>query len=215
MERPIGKRTRRRELYPQGDTLHIRLRWSVLPGRDQTFGRVLLSILDMTARKKAEDYLRYLGTHDVLTGLYNRAFFDEERTRLERGRRYPVSVMVADLDGLKPTNDTLGHEAGDKLLRRVAEVLRSAFRAEDVVARIGGDEFAALMPATDETAAAHTMERIQTLINLNNKYYRGPVLSLSVGVAMAVRGLSLTEAQRLADDRMYAEKRAHYAAARR
>ncbi len=199
----------------QGDTLYIRLRWSVLPGCEQTFGRVLLSILDMTARKKAEDYLRYLGTHDVLTGLYNRAFFDEERTRLERGRRYPVSVMVADLDGLKPTNDTLGHEAGDKLLRRVAEVLRSAFRAEDVVARIGGDEFAALMPATDETAAAHTMERIQTLINLNNKYYRGPALSLSVGVAIAVRGLSLTEAQRLADDRMYAEKRTHHAAARR
>ncbi|MBI5828382.1 MAG: GGDEF domain-containing protein [Chloroflexi bacterium] len=104
---------------------------------------------------------------------------------------------------------------GDKLLRRVAEVLRSAFRAEDVVARIGGDEFAALMPATDETAAAQTMERIQTLINLNNKYYRGPVLSLSVGVALAVRGQSLTEAQRLADDRMYAEKRAHHAAARR
>ncbi|MBI5293317.1 MAG: GGDEF domain-containing protein [Chloroflexi bacterium] len=95
---------------------------------------------------------------------------------------------------------------GDKLLRRVAEVLRSAFRAEDVVARIGGDEFAALMPATDETAAAQTMERIQTLINLNNKYYRGPVLSLSVGVALAVRGQSLTEAQRLADDRMYRRK---------
>lgn len=123
--------------------------------------------------------------------------------------------MVADLDGLKPTNDTLGHEAGDKLLRRVADVLRSAFRAEDVVARIGGDEFAALMPATDETAVVQSMDRIQTLINLNNKYYRGPVLSSPAGVAMAVRGLSLTGAQRLAGDRMYAEKRTHHAAARR
>ncbi|MDD5369776.1 MAG: diguanylate cyclase, partial [Anaerolineaceae bacterium] len=100
---------------------------------------------DITDRKKVEDELRYLSTHDRLTGIYNRGYFEEELARLDHGRQFPVSVLMADVDGLKETNDTHGHQAGDELLRQTAEVLKSAFRAQDVVARIGGDEFGILL----------------------------------------------------------------------
>lgn len=190
-----------------GEALDISIQWTVLPGHEATFDRVLVSMTDITARKKAETYMRYLGTHDVLTGLCNRHFLEEERTRLERSRRWPVSVIVCDLDGLKLVNDSHGHEAGDDLLRHTAEVLKAAFRSEDLVARVGGDEFVVILPETDEEAASSSLERVNKLIFLNNTFYQGPTLSMSIGAATGLRGASLVDVQRLADDRMYQIKR--------
>ncbi len=191
-----------------GEPLNIHLHLSVVPGYEQTFGRVLVAIEDVTARRKAEDYLRYLGTHDVMTGLYNRAYYEEEMKRLGGGRQYPVSIIIADLDGLKDVNDTLGHQAGDKLIRRAAEVLKAGFRQEDVIARIGGDEFAAIMPRTESPTAQEAMERVQTLIGLNNKFYGEPALSISLGVSTGDKTSDLESIMRAADDNMYREKRA-------
>jgi diguanylate cyclase (GGDEF)-like protein len=190
-----------------GDPINIQLQWTVLPGAEEDFSRVLVSIQDITARKQAEDYLKYLGTHDVLTGLYNRTYYEEELARLGRGRHWPVSIVIADLDGLKTTNDTRGHAEGDKLIRRAAEVLAASVRAEDVVARIGGDEFAALLPATDAAAALQAVARIHALVELNNKYHQTPTLSLSIGSASGVAGTRLPDVMREADDAMYVEKR--------
>ena len=96
----------------------------VLPGAETTWERVLLAISDITARKKAEAYLSYLGTHDVLTALKNRTHYNDACHRLEREARYPISVVVIDLNGLKRANDTGGHEAGDALIRRRAAAPR-------------------------------------------------------------------------------------------
>lgn len=172
----------------RGKSIYVQMHLAVYPDAEQSLDRVLVSLEDITARRQAENYLRYLGTHDVMTGLYNRAYFQEELKRLGGGRYYPISILIADLDGLKKTNDTFGHEAGDGLIRRASEVLRAGFRQEDVVARIGGDEFAVIMLQTDAEAAADAILRIQTLVRLNNKFYGKPLLSLSLGPAPALNG---------------------------
>jgi diguanylate cyclase (GGDEF)-like protein len=193
-----------------GDPINILLHWAVLPGSEATLEHVLVSIEDITARKKAENYLKYLGTHDVLTGLHNRAYFEEELARLTRGRHFPVSIVVADLDSLKPVNDNRGHAEGDKLIRRAAEVLLASVRAEDMVTRVGGDEFAVILPGANAAASAQALVRILNLVELNNSYYGPPTLSFSLGSATGETGPGLADALREADDRMYVEKRLHY-----
>jgi diguanylate cyclase (GGDEF)-like protein len=141
-----------------------------------------------------------------MTGLYNRAFFDEALIKLERKRKEPISIIVADLNHLKRTNDTLGHQAGDNLIRRAAEVLKTEFNEGQVVARFGGDEFIVVLPDVDAQFAAECIENIQVLIRMNNKYYREPELSMSLGAATSQPDLSLEKVISLADDRMYKNK---------
>lgn len=169
-------------------------------------GGVVGALLDISERKQAELKLRYLSSHDILTGIYNRAYFDEELERLRKGRKFPVSIVMADVDRLKETNDQQGHAAGDELLKHAAAVLKNAFRREDVVARVGGDEFAALLPNTDEAALREAMERLQHSLAESNGH--GSLsLSLSIGAATAQSGDELMASWRLADQRMYRQKK--------
>ena len=173
---------------------------------DGSVGGVAGAILDITERKETEAKLRYLSTHDILTGLYNRAYFDEELERLKNGRTFPVSIVVADVDRLKRVNDLQGHAAGDELLKLTAQVLKGAFRTEDLVARIGGDEFAVILPGTAINAAQEVIERIRkNLADIIGDDGR-PVLSLSLGCATALDGEGLIEAWQLADELMYEDK---------
>jgi diguanylate cyclase (GGDEF)-like protein len=191
-----------------GEPFNVHLDWRLMPGHEGDFAWVLVAIQDITTRKKAEEYLRYLGTHDVMTGLYNRAFFEEQLQQSAGVEK--ISVLMADLDGLKPVNDKFGHPAGDNLIRRIAEVLKSAFDEETIVARIGGDEFAVLLPGHNEEDAEKAVERIRSLIPLNNKYYQGPELNISLGSATRKKNETLEKTMLRADNSMYAEKAAHY-----
>jgi diguanylate cyclase (GGDEF)-like protein len=149
----------------------------------------------------------------VLTKLYNRSFYADELNRLERKGPFPVTVIMADLNGLKATNDLLGHGAGDELLRRAGEVLGKLVDKPSHVARIGGDEFAVLMPATGLEEGEATIAQIQTLVELNNQFYAGPSLGLSMGLATSQPGERLEAVVRRADLLMYETKRAYYTAA--
>lgn len=189
-----------------GDLVNVNLHWTLMPGHEEDFRWVLVALHDITARKKAEEYLRYLGTHDVMTGLYNRAYFEETLQHLETDRKDPVSFIIADLNGLKATNDTLGHHAGDKLIRRAAEVLKAGIDNGYVAARIGGDEFIIMMPGANEQMTEEMTERIESLVTVNNTYYREPELSLSMGAATSEPGVSLENTIRFADDAMYRNK---------
>lgn len=193
-----------------GETVNVHLHWTLMPGHEQDFGWVLVALQDITARKKAEEYLRYLGTHDVMTGLYNRAYFEEALLNLEANRRDPVSFIVIDLNGLKAANDTLGHYAGDQLIRRTAEVLRASIDNGYFAARIGGDEFVIVMPDADEQRAVEMIERVESLAVMNNKFYSEPDLSLALGASTSVPGFSLQKVISLADDSMYRNKGLHH-----
>jgi diguanylate cyclase (GGDEF)-like protein len=193
-----------------GDPIDIQLWWRVLPGHEQTLDRVLVSLSDITTRKRAENYLRYLGTHDVMTGLYNRAYFDEQRDRIEKEGLYPVSILIADLNDLKRVNDTFGHEEGDGLLRRTADIFRDVFKGNEIVARMGGDEFAVLLPEVKASETGKLLTSLRKIFSLNNKFYQGPDLHIALGIATGKPGQPLTEVQRQADDRMYVEKREYH-----
>jgi diguanylate cyclase (GGDEF)-like protein/PAS domain S-box-containing protein len=198
-----------------GDELHLHLQFSVLPGHEDDWSLVQVALTDITARKKAEAYLEFLGKHDVLTKLYNRSFYADEMNRLERKGPFPVTIIVIDLNGLKDANDQLGHAAGDALLRRAGEVLNKLVDKPFYAARIGGDEFAILLPATDEREGAAMMDNVEKLLEINNQFYSGPVLSFAMGAATSAPGERLEDVVKRADLSMYEAKRAYYATAGR
>ncbi|MGE3867965.1 MAG: diguanylate cyclase [Pseudorhodoplanes sp.] len=208
-----GKLFQQREVVNyalDGNKLHLLLQFSVIPGRECDWSLVQVALTDITARKKAEAYLEYLGTHDVLTKLYNRSFFVDEMNRLERKGPHPVTVIMVDLNGLKAANDELGHAAGDALLRRAGEVFSSLVDRPSTAARIGGDEFAVLLPATDSGGGETVLESLSDLVEINNQFYPDLKLSLSTGIATSRPGERLEAVIKRADLLMLEAKRAHY-----
>jgi len=125
----------------------------------------VITFSDITNRKKAEDEIVFLSYHDPLTGLYNRRFFEEELKRLDVKRNLPLSIIMGDVNGLKLTNDVFGHAAGDNVLKEAATIFRSACRADDIIARWGGDEFIVILPNTPSQDVVKVANRISKAFN--------------------------------------------------
>jgi diguanylate cyclase (GGDEF)-like protein/PAS domain S-box-containing protein len=159
------------------------------------------------ARHDADRQIRQLSFYDQLTGIYNRRYLEHELERLDRSREHPIAVISADLDGLKLINDTLGHNEGDRYLQAGAEVLKSALRTSDILARVGGDEFALLLPRTDKVAAEMLVNRVRRNIDAYNIKQQWLPLSISLGLAVSESAdYRLEETYRMADNNMYTDK---------
>lgn len=154
-------------------------------------------------RRKEE--IIYLSYHDQLTGLYNRRFLKEELKRLDAKRNFPLAIVMGDLNGLKLINDSFGHVMGDELIKRVAKVLKSGCRADDVVARLSGDEFVIVLPKTGDFEAKQIINRIEKLLESET------VGSLNVSISFG-HGCKHNEEEKIddvfkmAEDRMYEKK---------
>ena len=141
--------------------------------------RLLCMIEDVTTRRKAEQEILYLSYYDQLTGLYNRRFYVEELHRIDTERNLPITLVMADVNGLKLTNDAFGHKSGDSLLQYIADTIKSQCRADDIIARIGGDEFIMLLPKTEPEQAEKLIGRIKAAIAEDNS--QPVVCSVSFG----------------------------------
>ncbi|WP_332447536.1 diguanylate cyclase [Sphaerochaeta sp.] len=165
----------------------------------------VVTFTNNTERKAALKKIQYLSYHDQLTGLSNRAYFDEALHYLNTEEHLPISIIVGDVNGLKLTNDIFGHTAGDTLLTNIANTLSQACRKTDIISRIGGDEFVIILPSADTT----TVERI--LQRINHRLDQSDILAGSRSIALgSATKITMEESIHtvfdLAEERMYRRK---------
>lgn len=159
---------------------------------------------DITERKRKEDEILYLSYNDVLTGVYNRRFFEEEFKRVDSENYYPLSIIMGDVNGLKIINDAFGHLEGDKLLKKVANDIKDICAEIGIVARWGGDEFVVLLPNTSNEACG----KLYKDILLKNGTTSGEIkTSISLGYSTKLTSKeNITKILKQAEDMMYKHK---------
>lgn len=160
---------------------------------------------DVTERLNREKEIEYLSFHDVLTGLLNRRFLEEEMKRLNTARNLPISLIMCDVNRLKLINDAFGHEKGDELIKFAAQVFRESCRPEDLVARWGGDEFILFLPKTSYEDSQKIVERIKQ----NSLKYSINSIQLSIACGICTKEdahFPIQDLLRNSEDAMYREK---------
>ena len=194
----LANRELTRKIYINGKSAPIK------DEDDEVLG-IVITFSDVTAQKHRESQIRYYSFYDSLTGLYNRAFFEEELKRLDTIRMLPLTIILGDANGLKLVNDAFGHMEGDRLLKQVAKILKDACRKEDIIARVGGDEFVVILPNVDREEAQNIIDRIGGYcFSLGTN----PVKT-SIALGFATKDNStqdINEIYRQAEEHMYANK---------
>lgn len=171
---------------------------------DKVIGAVV-TFMDITERKQRVKEIQYLSMHDTLTGLFNRRCFEERRIKIDVPENLPLSVIFADINGLKMTNDIFGHAAGDELIKKSSEILVRSCRDNDTVARIGGDEFIILLPRTSSEDAQKIISRIRS--GFVNARVAAIKCSISLGTDTKVsQEQSLEEIMASSENAMYKDK---------
>ncbi|NLM60920.1 MAG: diguanylate cyclase [Clostridiales bacterium] len=194
------------EVFWKADGTPIDVRYHAYPQfrNGQVVGAVV-TFMDITEQKKDEERIRFLSTHDSMTGLLNRRGFEGELSNFDKEENLPISILFADINGLKLANDIYGHSAGDELIIRSAEIIKSVCRENDIAARVGGDEFIILMPRTPLSEARKVMEAIKE--KSSKVMVRKLRHSISVGVDVKLspdKGIERTMEN--AENEMYIEK---------
>ncbi len=194
------------EVFWKADSSSLDVEYYAYPQyKDGKIIGAVVTFMDITVRKKNEEQIRYLSHHDPFTGLINRHYFEHLVTKYDTKDNLPISIIYADLNGLKLTNDIFGHASGDMLIKKSAEILKKSCRVGDIVARVGGDEFIALLPRTEASDAEKIIERVQT------KLAKEKVSAVKCSMALGVdtKTCSCQEIERIienAENIMYKEK---------
>lgn len=173
--------------------------------KDGEVAGVVGLILDVTEKKEAEEKLKRLSFTDILTGLYNRTYFEEKAQELLREEHLPIGVIMGDANGLKLVNDTLGHSQGDELLKLIANLLRDVCSEGQLIFRTGGDEFVILVPNTTEYECEHIIRKIFKQC----KNYKHDLIDLSISLGSSITdnlNKSIYDALKEADDKVYRQK---------
>jgi len=188
-----------------GGKLPVEISVSPILEENGNVAGAVLVFNDVTDKKQKQNEIEFLSNHDQLTGLFNRRYFDNEIKTMENEKYFPLVLIVTDVNGLKLTNDAFGHKAGDSVLLKVANILKKECRANDIVARIGGDEFVLLLPQTDAKYADIIIERINKAIEKEES--DKIVLTLSMGYAVRSSiSEDFDEVFKEAEDDMYRHK---------
>lgn len=155
---------------------------------------------DITEWKKQEERLKYLSYHDILTGLYNRTFFEEEIKRLDVNRQLPLAVIMGDINGLKLINDSFGHEIGDQTIIEVANIIKSCCREEDIIARVGGDEFCILLPKSDENVIQRICQQMYDKCIQQDRKIKGVSILYSISLGYTKRTVAHEQIEMIMKD---------------
>ena len=164
---------------------------------------------DISVRKEKEARVEFLSYHDSLTGVNNRKFYEEAISRLDTISNLPLSVIICDVNGLKLTNDALGHAAGDRVLIETSNLLRKHLRKDDILARVGGDEFSIILPKTNSHEAQKIVNSITAACpSLNvDSLAKSVNISISIGFATKTKKAeSFYDIRQLAEDYMFRRK---------
>jgi len=194
------------EVFWKADDTSIAVEYHSYPQfKDGSIIGAVVTFTDNTERKKAEEQIRYLSNHDALTGLFNRAYFEEALKQIDTNENLPISIVYGDVNGLKLTNDVFGHAAGDALIQKSAEILKTVSRKGDIIARVGGDEMIILLPHTEAADAARIIERVKS--ELYNEQIDAIRCSISMGLATKTEASQIIERTILiAEHAMYRDK---------
>jgi diguanylate cyclase (GGDEF)-like protein/PAS domain S-box-containing protein len=189
-----------------GEKIHTEAVKVPVIDKDGEVAGVVGLILDVTEKKKIEENLKRLSFRDILTGLYNRTYFEKKAKELLDEEYLPVGVIMGDANGLKLVNDTLGHSQGDELLKLIANVLRDVCnKKEQLIFRTGGDEFVILIPNTND----YECESIIRKIFKQCKTYKHDLIDVSISLGSAITdnvNKSIYDALKEADDNVYRQK---------
>ena len=201
-------RTEETVTYPNGDKIITEtLKTRYFDAEGQISGLIGIS-RDITERKKEQERIAYLSVHDIMTGLYNRMYYDTELDRIDSLALFPYSIIMVDIDSLKLTNDLFGHIAGDQLIIQTADILKKCFD-KGIIARTGGDEFSILMPGMDEGELKELIDDLNFELQKQQSLAKeaSALLSASWGYATKNRSeQTIAEITNAAEEHMYRRK---------
>lgn len=185
------------------------IRWWTVNAVKLSPSRYLGFSIDITEQKNAEAELIHIGNHDFLTGLYNRRYFELILKSIDQPENLPISVIMGDINGVKLINDAFGHAEGDRLITESADIIKSCCRFGDILARIGGDEFAIIMLETDNAGALEVLGSIQAALRAHDAVSGREHFQHSVSLGFGTKKTpdeDIAQTLQIAEEYMYQRK---------